>query len=68
VDLDLQGRSLGAQMKGANRSGARAVVVVGTEELAAGEWTVRDMKTSRQDRVADAKLEEHLDGLLGTAA
>jgi len=68
VEMDLLGRSLNAQMKAAHRLDARTVIVVGAEELASGEWTVRDMGTSRQDRVADADLEEYLDGLLAPRA
>jgi histidyl-tRNA synthetase len=64
VEMDLQRRSLGAQMKAANRQGAKTVIVVGEGERVAGEWTVRDMRTSEQVRVADAGLEEHLSEVL----
>jgi histidyl-tRNA synthetase len=37
-------RRLKAQMKSADRRGARFVVIVGTDELAAGRATVRDME------------------------
>ncbi len=53
---DHQGRSLKSQFKQADRLGARIVLVVGPDELAAGEVTLRDMTTKEESRhrVADA--------------
>ncbi|MBE0475798.1 MAG: histidine--tRNA ligase [Coriobacteriia bacterium] len=51
AEADHQGRSLKAQFKQADRLGARYVVVVAPEELAAGEVTVRDMATRAERRV-----------------
>jgi histidyl-tRNA synthetase len=64
VDLDLKGRSLAAQMKAADRSGARVALVVGEGELAAGEWTLKTLATGDQERVEDPRLETRLDDLL----
>ncbi len=50
-DVDLQGRSLKAQFKQAGKSGAEFVVVVGPDELAAGEVTLRAMDTRIETRV-----------------
>ncbi|MBN1193461.1 MAG: histidine--tRNA ligase [Coriobacteriia bacterium] len=52
TELDHQGRSLKSQFKQADRLGARFVVVVGPDELAAGEVTLRDMTTKEENRVA----------------
>jgi len=60
VEVDILDRSLGNQMKAANRSGARAVVIVGEGELASKQWTVKDMVSGEQAAVPDADLEKHL--------
>lgn len=44
ADRGFDGRSMKAQMKGANRSGARAAVIIGGDEAAAGTVTVRDLR------------------------
>jgi histidyl-tRNA synthetase len=64
VDLDLKGRSLAAQMKSANRSAARLVLLVGEGELADRAWTVKDMATGAQERVLDGRLESHIAEIL----
>ncbi len=51
TELDHQARSLKSQFKQADRLGAALVVVVGPDELAAGEVTVRDMETKDETRV-----------------
>lgn len=51
AELDHQGRSLKSQFKQADRLGAAVVVVVGPDELAAGELTIRDMGTKEETRV-----------------
>ena len=55
AELDHQARSLKAQFKQADRLGARFVAVVGPDELAAGEFTLRDMDTKEETRVADRR-------------
>lgn len=52
VDIDLEGRSMKAQMKAADRSGAKKVLVVGEKELAGGTVTVKDMESGSQVSVA----------------
>ena len=44
------GRSLKAQLRLADRSGARAAVVVGPAELASGKVQVKDLRGERDDR------------------
>ena len=48
---DLNGRSMKAQMREANRQNARYVVIVGDDELAAGAAQVKDMDQSSQRTV-----------------
>ncbi len=57
VDMDLTNRSLGKQMKYANRINARYVIIVG-EEIKRGEVVIRDMKTGEQRNVPIEKLKE----------
>ncbi len=54
------GRSLGAQFKHADRLGAALAVVVGEDELAAHELTVKDLATGTQERVARVDIAAHL--------
>ncbi len=62
VGYDLLGRSMKAQMKEANRQQARRAVLVGSDELAAGEATVRDLDSSEQRRVPFHALTDALMG------
>jgi histidyl-tRNA synthetase len=64
VELDHQGRSLKSQFKQADRLGARFVVVVGPDELASGEVTVREMATSVERKAPLSGAAEVLRGLL----
>ncbi len=54
ADRSFEHRSMKAQMKGANRSGAAFAVIVGTDELEAGTVTVRPLRTD-DDQVAVAR-------------
>ena len=47
VDLEPAGRSLKALLRAADRRGARAAVILGDDELAAGRATVRDLVRAR---------------------
>ncbi len=49
-------KSLKAQMKQADKCGARYVIIVGREETAAGCVTLRDMTTASQETVTLAEL------------
>jgi histidyl-tRNA synthetase len=53
-------RSMKAQMKVADRSGARFAVIIGEDEVAAGEVTLRDLRGDRGQRrvAADALVDE----------
>ncbi len=50
VDRAFDGRSMKAQMKAADRSGARYVLIVGEDELAADVVTVRDLRGEQGQR------------------
>ncbi len=52
VECDIAGRGLKAQMKYADKLGARYSMVVGDNELAAGKARLKDMKTGEQTEVA----------------
>jgi len=49
ADLPYADRTLNGHMKAAARSGARVVIILGEQELAAGQAAVRDM-TARDQR------------------
>lgn len=50
ADRAFDGRSMKAQMKAADRSGARVAVIVGEDEAAAGEVTLRDLRGEHAQR------------------
>jgi histidyl-tRNA synthetase len=60
VLLDHEGRGLKAQMKKADRLGARYVAILGDTELAKGIWAVRDMAGSAQEEIPEGRLMEYL--------
>jgi histidyl-tRNA synthetase len=67
VTLDYEvGRSLGAQMKQADKAGARLAVIVGDDETGAGEATVKDLTSGAQERVRRDQLAAHLRARLTT--
>jgi histidyl-tRNA synthetase len=61
ADRRFGGGSMKAQMKSADRSGARFAVLVGEDELAAGEVTLRDLRgDADQRRIPRTELIEEL--------
>ncbi len=54
--IDYDRRSAKSQMKRADRAGARYVVIVGGDELARGEVTLKDMTTGEQKAVTRESL------------
>lgn len=58
-DFD-DGKSLGAQLKHADKSGASVALILGEDELRAGQVTIKDLKTGDQDRVVRAELAAQL--------
>jgi len=53
ADTDYEGKALKAQMKSANRRGARVVVVIGPDETARGEVVVKDFVSGDERTLAD---------------
>jgi histidyl-tRNA synthetase len=65
ADRSFDGRSMKAQMKAADRSGAAVAVIVGDDEIAAAEVTVRPLRAAGdQRRVARADVIEHVRKLI----
>jgi histidyl-tRNA synthetase len=56
TDWDLMGRGMKGQMKSADRSGANWAVILGDDELDAGEVTLKDLATGEQQRIARGQL------------
>jgi histidyl-tRNA synthetase len=65
AETDHQGRSLKSQFKQADRRGARLVAIVGPDELAEGQVTLRDMGTKEETRVAVEEAPARAAGMLG---
>jgi len=65
AEKDYLQRSLRAQLKQANRQGARETVIVGGEEAARGNVSLRNMVTGTQEEVPVRELVAVLKGRLG---
>ena len=63
AQMEFETRSLRGQMKRADRLQARTTLIVGGDELARGEVTMRDMKTGEQRAVARGEVIAHLRAL-----
>ncbi len=50
-DADFMGRSLKAQLRAANRLGARYALIIGEDELKRGKLVLKDMKRSQQEEI-----------------
>ncbi len=51
-------------LKTANKIGVKYVVIVGSDELARKEWTVKDMSRNNQEKVGFGKLFVYLKGVI----
>ena len=60
TDRSYGGRSMKAQMKVADRSGADFAVIIGDDELAGGVLTLRDMGDGSQQRIEAGSLVDEL--------
>jgi len=67
VDLDVEARGFGAQMKAAGKSGARLLVILGEEEWKRGEVVVKDLASGTQETLPRAGLEGALGARLAQA-
>lgn len=61
-DMDFEGRSLKAQMREANRSGARCALILGSEEARRGVVKVKDMRGGTEREAAPAEIPAILRG------
>lgn len=57
IEMDLLGRSVKAQMRDANRTQARYVLVVGDQELAKGTFQLKEMATGTERAVTEPQIE-----------
>lgn len=64
ADVDHASRSVKAQFKYAGKIGARFVVVIGSDELARGEYTLKNMADSSSQSVPAAQAAEFIARLL----
>jgi histidyl-tRNA synthetase len=60
ASMEYAGKSLKAQMKRANRLGARQVLIVGESELASGQAVLRDMTSQTQREIPLDRIVETL--------
>lgn len=60
VELDLNRRNLGGQLRHADRLGARLALILGDVELARGQAIVRDMTSGTQEDVPMERVIEYL--------
>jgi histidyl-tRNA synthetase len=68
VHTDYDDRPFGAQLRHADKLGARVAVILGEDEARAGEVTVKDLTSGEQRRVPRAELEAAIAALLESAA
>jgi len=61
VEFDTVGRGLKAQMKYADKIGAKSVIVIGDNEIASGKAKLKDMATGNEEEIA---LDDNLYPLL----
>lgn len=65
VDRAFDNRSMKAQMKVADRSGAQVAIIIGVDEVSNNTYTVRHLQTSEQQEVGHSDLLEFLVALIG---
>src|SRR5665809_34258 len=51
VDMDVMGRSFGAQLKYANTKGAKWAIIAGEDEISQGKVSLKNMETGNQELV-----------------
>lgn len=62
-DTDLLGRSFKAQLKYINKTGARYMIVIGTDEMASGVYAVKNLLSGSSEQVKKADLAAYLNNL-----
>ncbi len=63
-DIDYERKSLKAQMRAADRLGAKFALIIGEEEVSRGEAVLRDMSTKEQSGVRFEELPEKMKEVL----
>jgi histidyl-tRNA synthetase len=66
--MEYGSKGLKAQMKKADRLGAKRTLIVGDDELASGKGILRDMATKTQQEIGLDNLVEGLKKVIGTQA
>ncbi|MGE5416426.1 MAG: histidine--tRNA ligase [Acidobacteriota bacterium] len=64
ADKDYMGRSLKAQMKFADKTGARLVAIIGEDEVARRVYAVRDMSNQSQTEISAGEITESIKAIL----
>lgn len=62
AEIDHMERSLKAQLKYAAKIGAKYVAIIGGDEMAAGEATVKHMESGAEQRVSLGNIKEYIEG------
>ena len=60
TEVDFQGRSLKSQMKQADKLGAKFVVMIGDNELATGQYIVKNMNAGNQVEIESEAVVEYI--------
>jgi histidyl-tRNA synthetase len=60
ADMDLSDRSIKAQFKIADREAAKFCIVIGDNELAGDQVTLKDLTTGHQSTIGRAQIISHL--------
>jgi len=68
VELDVEARGFGAQMKAAGKSSARIALILGEDEWSRGEASLKDLASGEQRTVVRAELAPALRAMLATPA
>ena len=64
AEIDYQDRSVGGQMKSADRMNATYTVIVGENELDSGKATVRNMKNGEEQEIKLSELVESIEKMI----
>lgn len=60
--LFVEGDSMKSMMRQANKLGVQACIIIGPDEQAAGQATVKQMTTGQESKIAQRELVKHLKG------
>ena len=63
VSTDMMRRSLKANLRDANRNGAKIAIIIGDDEASENSVQVKDMQTGKQQKISFDKLIPHLSNL-----